>query len=678
LFPDLHSGIQSAEFLPEPALIGAFIQSFFQTTTANEGKGASPVRQTIAFALSSCALLFAGCSQMPDFTSTNTPATSGRGASFHGIVHGGQQPISGSHVYLYGVGDTGYGQSSVSLLTSNSGTSQDGSGNYYVTTDSNGNWSVTGDYTCPAANSFPYTYALAVGGNAGSGNNSAITLMAPVGGCTQSNYTSTYVVVNEVSTIALAYSAAGFAVDPAHVSSPNNTMANTGLSNVNTYNLYTQSTGVALATTPAGNGRVPQAEIDTLANILAACVNSTGSGSTQCATLFANAKNGNTAPSDTATAAVNIAHNPGANVANLFGLQTAQSPFQPVLSAAPSDFTLALTYTNANMDLPQEAAIDSSGNVWVSNSPKATGLTDNFLFQFASDGTLLSGANGDTGGGLNYPTGIAIDGNGNVWLSNASGNSVSEFNSSGAAKSGSSGYTGAGMDDPWQIAIDSSNNAWMTNVLSAAIVKVSPTGAVLSGSSGYTGSGFSDPFYLAIDTSGNAWISDDTFLDELSPSGSVLSGANGFSGGGLNYPGQVAIDAAGNVWAANDGAGSGMSISELSSSGAALSGGGYTGGGLDVPQYLAIDGNGAVWVLNTDGNSLSEFSSSGTAITGSNGYVAGLNNPGSIAIDSTGNVWVVSSGSASLVEFVGLASPVVTPVVANLQSPYGSHAVNKP
>ncbi len=636
------------------------------------------MRQSLAIASPLCVLLLAGCSGMPVTTTTNLPINSGRGASFRGIVHGGQQPIAGAHVYLYGVNDTGYGQPAVSLLTSNSGTSQDGGGNYYVTTDSNGNWSVNGDYTCPAIDSYPYTYVLAVGGSAGSGNNPAIALLAPVGSCTQSNYTSTYTVVNEVSTIGLIYAGAGFIVDPTHVSGPNNTMANTGLSNVNTYNLYTQSTGVAFATTPAGNGTVPQAEIDTLANILAACVNSTGSSSSQCATLFSNAMNGSTTPTDTATAAVNIAHNPGANVASLFALQGATPPFQPALSAAPNDFTLAISFTAANMGTPEELAIDSSGNVWVSNNPGGAGLTNNFLFEFGSDGTLLSGANGYTGGGLSYPGGLAIDGNGNVWLANG-GNSVSEFNSSGTAKSGPSGYTGSGMDDPWQIAIDASNNAWSSNFLSAYITKISPTGVILSGSAGYTGSGFSDPFYIAIDTSGNAWISDDTFLDELSPAGSVLSGSDGFSGAGLNEPGQIAIDSVGNVWAPNAGGGSGTSISKLSPAGAAISGpGGYTGGGLNAPQYLAIDANGNVWVANTIGNSISEFNSSGTAITGSNGFLAGLNSPDSVAIDSTGDVWVSDAGNARIVEFVGLASPVVTPIVANLQPPYGAAAVNKP
>ena len=48
-------------------------------------------------------------------------------------------------------------------------------------------------------------------------------------------------------------------------------------------NLADLATGAALSTTPAGNGTVPQSTINTIANILATCVNSTGSTVTSVA-----------------------------------------------------------------------------------------------------------------------------------------------------------------------------------------------------------------------------------------------------------------------------------------------------------------------------------------------------------------------------------------------------------
>jgi hypothetical protein len=153
-------------------------------------------------------------------------------------------------------------------------------------------------------------------------------LLAGLGSCGALK-SSTFVTVDEVSTIATAYALAGFATDALHISSPATTAAETSVANAfaTVANLETLNSGLALATTLAGNGTVPQSEIDTLANILSACINSSGPGSTQCTTLLGNAKNGSTTPMDTATAAINIAHNPGANVSALFGLQAGNVAF---------------------------------------------------------------------------------------------------------------------------------------------------------------------------------------------------------------------------------------------------------------------------------------------------------------------------------------------------------------
>jgi hypothetical protein len=131
--------------------------------------------------------------------------------------------------------------------------------------------------------------------------------------------------MNEVSTIATAYALAGFATDAVHVSSSGTTLGLQGLANAfaNVPNLETLGTGVATTSNVAGTGTVPQLEINTLANILASCVNSTGTVSgptnpTACYTLFTNALSGGASglqPTDTATAAINIAHYPGINVA---------------------------------------------------------------------------------------------------------------------------------------------------------------------------------------------------------------------------------------------------------------------------------------------------------------------------------------------------------------------------
>jgi hypothetical protein len=638
-------------------------------------EGRFVVRAPTLALIASSALLLSGCSTVQVATTTQTPGGATPNKTLSGKVHGGQQPVAGASVYLFAAGTGGNGNGSISLLTTGAG--KDTFNNYYVTTASDGTFSITGDYTCTSPSAQTYIYSI--GGNSGGGPNPAIGMMAAVGTCSSLKST-TYVVVDEVSTVATAYALAGYATDPTHISSSSSTPALTGVANAFAAvpNLEALGTGLALATTPAGNGTAPQSEINTLADILAGCVNSTGSGSTGCATLFSNAMNGSTAPTDTATAAVNIAHNPGANIGNLYALQTASAPFQPTLSAAPNDFTVAVSYTGGGLNEPVPVAIDASGNVWLGN----TNTGANSVSEFSPAGAPISGASGYTGGGIVDPYSIAVDSSGNVWTGNVTPDTLSELSNTGTPISGSSGYTGGHLNAPYAIALDSFGNVWVVNNVGQSLSEFSSSGSPITVSSAYTGGGLNDPVSLAVDGSGNVWVTDSVLggaLSEFNSSGSPISSSAGYTGGGLNDPWGVAIDASNNVWATNQNSGA-NSVSKFNSSGSAISGSsGYTGGGLNVPEGIAIDGAGNIWVANRGSDnvtppyppsSISEFNSSGTAISPSTGYQAGLNLSLRVAIDGSGNVWTSNAALNSVTEFVGAAAPVVTPIVANL--PTGS------
>jgi hypothetical protein len=123
-------------------------------------------------------------------------------------------------------------------------------------------------------------------------------------------------------------------------------------------------------------------------------------------------------PTDTATAAINIAHNPGANVASLYGLQPTAPPFSPALTAEPNDFTLGIQFTGGGIYEPTGIAIDASGDAWISNQAGFNGVSDVFgsVTKLSSAGVFLSGAEGYTGNGIRSPEGIAIDISGNAWV----------------------------------------------------------------------------------------------------------------------------------------------------------------------------------------------------------------------------------------------------------------------
>jgi streptogramin lyase len=608
-----------------------------------------PVVAFVSFALTGCSL-----------TRTATPGAA-TGYAIQGKVHGGEQPIAGAKVYLLAANTVGYGAASVSLLDAAAGRSN--STGAYVLTAADGSFSITGDYLCTAGQQV-YLYAL--GGNPGGGVNSASGLLAILGDCPGPTFSSsTFIWLNEVSTVAAAYAIAGFAVDPTHVSSSGTALAQTGIANAfaNAANLASLSTGVALTTTPAGNGTVPQAEIDTLANILAACVNSTGPSSATCAALFSDAKSSGTSgtkPTDTAAAAINIAHNPGANVAALFDILPTASPFAPTLATQPNDFTLALTFTGGGLNYPNGLAIDANGNAWVANA------YGDDISEFSPLGAALSPAAGIGGiGGLSNPQYVSVDQTGDIWIDNPPNNGITELYNSGAAISPVAGYSGGGMAHPLGIAIDNYGYAWTVNSTSSSASQLDPTGHPVSPPAGYTGGGIASPTALAIDGSGNVWIANNiSSVSELSNNGTPISPTGGYTGGGLLGPSAIALDDDGAVWVANL---NGNSITLLANNGIPISStDGYTGGGLSYPVALALDGNGSPWLANYDGNSITHLSNTGAAISPSTGFTANLSGPIAIAIDSSGNAWTANHFAATVTEFIGIATPVITPIAAGL------------
>jgi len=639
-------------------------------------------------------LLLGGCS----LTSTAGPSAEA-GVAMQGRVFGGQQPIVGAHVYLFAANTTGNAgpglvassnNASVSLLSA-ALTGHSDSVGAYVLTDNNGNFTITGDYTC-TANTQAYMYAL--GGNAGSGANSAAGLLAALGSCPASgNFLAQtpFIYVNEVSTIAAAYAFAGYATDATHVSSSGSALALTGIKNAfaNATNLAGISTGAALATTPAGNGTVPQSEINTLANILASCVNSTGSSSTQCSTLFTNAASSGSSgitPTDTATAPINIAHNPGANLAALYALSVPAPPFAPSLSAQPSDFTIALSFTGGGLNDPNSIAVDGAGNVWTAN------LGNTSVSQFNGvTGAAISPAGGYTGNGLTVPFSLALDPSGNAWVINmylsTPPSNVSVFKPGGGTFTGSP-FSGGGLStqnsfnatSPRDVAFDANGNAWFANLSGTATELNGVTGAAISPSTGFTiSTTVGSQSGVAVDSAGHVWVSgmNGNVLYEMAVSNGALLGASAYTAGGLEQPYSIAIDASNNIWLPNNYDPNtlvGNTVSKFTSvtTGTAISGGGILG-----PYGVAIDGASNVWVANgirSGGAStpgVSELNNSGAAISPATGYTssATLGAPPDVAVDSSGNVWVpnafipvtFASGN-NIVEFVGAAVPVVTPI----------------
>jgi hypothetical protein len=431
-------------------------------------------------------LVLVGCSGLSSTAPITVP-----GVALHGTLHGGQQPISNATIQFYAAGSSQYGMGA----TYSTGTSLLGS--HVVTTDGNGGFSITGDYTCPTSTT--EVYLVGTGGNPGptAPANSSIALMAALGPCGLLS-SSTNVQINEITTVASVWALSPFMTGITNIgtSSTNVQGLTNAFATVNKLaNIGTGSvSGPAL---PVG-ATVPVAKINTLADLLASCINSAGLASmsdttSSCGMLFTAATVNSVEPTDTITAAMNLAQHPnqGTTLANNVN---AQSPFQPTLLTAPNDFSLVITYTGGGLSTPKGIAADSSGNVWVANSGANSVTKIDALGITSSDTTgYLSGTTGYSVGSVTAPVALAIDTSNNAWVAN--GNStVTEI-----AYNGATGtiFSGGSLSSPTSVAIDASSNVWVANSGNGgSVTEITPGTTPVYAN--YTGAGIASPTAIAI------------------------------------------------------------------------------------------------------------------------------------------------------------------------------------
>jgi len=643
-----------------------------------------------------------------------------------GTIYGGHAPITGSHIYLLQPGTSGIGSLATSLLGTGTTSSPGGyplqtnpaaggdlnipAGWQYVISDSSGGFSLTGGYACTAGHP---VYIYSSGGNPGTVSNAAISQMAVLGNCPSngvpnfggsSNSPINFVYMNEVSTVAAAYVFQPFTSsannDAVHIGSTGTAQGLVGIENAaNTAaqlyaiqgtgqisttnygeghiaNYQTQSGGVP----NQGNGVVPQATIDTLGNILASCVDgATGATSTSCITLFANATDDGlitgTNPTDTATAAINIARYPAGNysstvstptnfVTNIYGLQSGTVPFYPKLNSKPNDFTIVINYpytavsgypfaTNNTLGKAESIAVDQLGQIWI------TAQAANNYVRWTPLGVPNAGSS--SAGGYIYGY-ISIDGSNNAWTGSANSTTPIQF-------AGSNGVFqttyGAGYNSAYTVVADKAGDAYFfasnagnpdgtyNTYGNYQMWKYSPGGSLLSNNPSCNGHTASFVYYCtsgfiisagnnvahgAIESAakgGHLWVT-----SENSPNYQIAritpAGGKDFSfTTSLQQPEFPSIDRNGNAWIANQAAAG--SIYKISTQGTSpyynytTLTSAITGANLVWTFGSAVDGNNNVWLTNRCGGY-----GACTNITGTNSIIQ-INGSNNLAISPPTN-----------------------------------------
>jgi tripartite motif-containing protein 71 len=312
---------------------------------------------------------------------------------------------------------------------------------------------------------------------------------------------------------------------------------------------------------------------------------------------------------------------------------------------------------------PDGIAIDANGNVFV------TDRANDRVEEYPASKTVIGqfGSAGAGSGQFTHPVGITIV-EGELFIADSGNNRIEEVSPSGAylGQFGEHGSSSGELNEPQYLAGNpSTGNLYVSDTGNHRIVEFTPAGRYLTefGSVGTGKAEFETPEGVAISASGELRIVDETEsrLSMWQPQGTGGSRMvysthffGGAEGGGLAYPVGMAFDAEGNVWISSY---ESNRIDEYSPSGKYLEQYIPTGGNaLSGPTAVAINQSTHIaYVADSGHNRIEELKTSNGEVTGTFGSAGSepgeLNHPDGLAVDVSGNVWVADTGNNRIEEF---------------------------
>ena len=325
--------------------------------------------------------------------------------------------------------------------------------------------------------------------------------------------------------------------------------------------------------------------------------------------------------------------------------------------------------TSANVYNPQGVAVDSVGNVYIADTSnnRIRKITPGTGVISTVAGTGVGGFTGEggpaTGARVNAPVGMAVDAAGNFYFADYYNQRIRKVTVatgiiSTVAGSGVAGFLGDGgvataaqLSYPTGVAVDTAGNLYIADSSNHRIRKVTAATSIITtiagtGTPGVGGDGgpgtsaqLYEPHGVAVDSAGNVYIADtqNARVRRVAAGTGIIttyagSGVAGYDGEArlatmarLYVPTSVAVDSAGNVYVADRynhrvrkvALGTGIITTVVGDANAGYGGDGgvASAGQLNYPYGVAVDAAGSVYVADTNNHRVRKASVPATSMT---------------------------------------------------------------
>lgn len=189
----------------------------------------------------------------------------------------------------------------------------------------------------------------------------------------------------------------------------------------------------------------------------------------------------------------------------------------------------------------------------------ATSYNSQRVEKYSNTGVFLGswGTPGTGPGQFNFPSGVAVAGNGNVYVVDQHRVQVFDADGNFLKQWGSFGEGPGQFSYPYGIAVDGAGNVYVVEVVNSRVQKFDANGAFLAtwGTRGAHDGQLYDPFWVAADATGNVYVSDygNSRVERFDTNGAFLGawGSTGSGNGQFNLIQGIGVDGSGNVYVAD-------------------------------------------------------------------------------------------------------------------------------